>query len=73
MNAPVRHPVIPGAVVRQETAAPAPRQSVDSIAPARLQSEASAAPIIYLDLNSLDPQKRPSGFRNAFAAWEAPR
>jgi hypothetical protein len=31
------------------------------------------APVVYLDLDSLDLNKRPSGFRNAFSAWEAPR
>lgn len=46
-------PVIPGAK-RQETAAPAPRQSIATIAPAPLQSEANAAQIIYIDLDFPD-------------------
>jgi hypothetical protein len=73
VNAPVRHPVSPGAVERQETVALAPLQSVAPDAPAPLQSEADAAPIIYIDLDSLDLNKRSSDQRSAFAAWEAPR
>jgi hypothetical protein len=76
MNAPVRHPVNPGADVRQETApadALAPLQSGAPDAPAPLQSEADAAPIIYIDLDSLDACKRPGDFRSSFSAWEAPR
>jgi hypothetical protein len=60
VNAPVRHPVIPGADVRQETA------------PAAVAAPLNA-PVVYLDLDSLDANKRPSGSRSSFAAWEAGR
>jgi hypothetical protein len=59
MNAPVRHPVNPGAV-RQETVPAAAAAPLDT-------------PVIYIDLDSLDLNKRSSGFRSAFSAWEAPR
>jgi hypothetical protein len=60
VNAPVRHAVIPGADVRQETAPAAVAAPLD-------------APVIYIDLDSLDPQKRSSDFRSSFSAWEAGR
>jgi hypothetical protein len=31
------------------------------------------APVVYLDLDSIDANKRSSDFRSSFSAWEAPR
>jgi hypothetical protein len=59
VNAPVRHPVNPGAV-RQETAPAAAAAPLN-------------APVVYLDLDSLDANKRSSDFRSSFSAWEAGR
>lgn len=56
---------------KQEPLAPAPRQSVGSTPPTTLQSHAPAVQDVHLDLNDLDRNKRASGFRSAFSAWEA--